>query len=137
MKLIFNTLVKPILLYNELWGLQDIKCLERICMKFYKFPLKISRTSSSTAVYSELGLLEILFDINLAVAKYYERARNQMNSNLLTDALSLSTKFTHEDSHSWYYLLSNHVKTLRFNITSSQPSINQIKNDHKNSIYRI
>ena len=125
---LFNTLVKPILLYNaEIWGLHDVKCLERICLKFYKFSLKISQTSSTTAIYSELGLLPISYDINLAVAKYYERARNQMNSNLLTDALSLSTKLAHEDLHSWSYFLSNHMKTLGFNITFNQPTIYQIK----------
>ena len=31
-----------------------------------------------------------------------ERVRNQMTSNLLTDALNLSIKLAHEDSHSWY-----------------------------------
>ena len=50
-----------------------------------------------------------------------------MNSNLLTDALSLSTKLAHEVLHSWYYFLSNHIKTLGFNITLSQPTIYQIK----------
>ena len=107
--------------------MHDIKCLKRICLKFYKFSLKMSQTSSTTAIYSELGLLPISYDINLAVAKYYVRARNQMNSNLLTDTLSLSTKLAHEDLHSCYYFLSNHVKTLGSNITLIQPTINQIK----------
>ena len=125
---LFNTLVKPILLYNaEIWGLHNVKCLERICLKFYKFLLKISQTSSSTAIYSELGLLPISYDINLAVAKYYERVRNQTTSNLLTDALNLSIKLAHEDSHSWYHFLSNHLKTLGFNVTLCQPTIDQIK----------
>ena len=135
---LFNTLVKPILLYNaEIWGLHNVKCLERICLKFYKLSLKISQTSSSTAIYSELGLLPISYDINLAVAKYYERVRNQTTSNLLTDALNLSIKLAHEDSHSWYYFLSNHLKALGFNITLCQPTIDQIKERSQDHIYRI
>ena len=118
----------PILLYNtQIWGLHDVKCLKHICLKFYKFLLKISQTSSCTAIYSELGLLPISYDLNSAVAKYYERARNQMNSNLLTGTLSLSMKLAHEDLHSWYYFLSNHVETLGFSITLSQPTIYRIK----------
>ena len=65
--------------------------------------------------------------INLAVAKYYEQVKNQTTSNLLTDALNLSIKLAHEDSHSWYYFLSNHLKTLGFHITLCQPTIDQIK----------
>ena len=53
----------------------------------------------------------------------------QRTSNLLTDALNLSIKLAHEDSHSWYHFLSNHLKTLAsgFNITLCQPTIDQIK----------
>ena len=65
---LFNTLIKPILLYNvEIWGLNDIQILENLCSKFYKFILRVPQNSSNLAVYAELGSPKLSVDASVRV----------------------------------------------------------------------
>ena len=69
---LFSSLIKPIVLYGaEIWGLYDIASLESILMKYYKFALRVSPTSSNVAILSECGIHNIAYHCLHLAFKYY------------------------------------------------------------------
>jgi hypothetical protein len=64
---LFNKMVKPILLYgSEIWGFsKNIKCLEKVQLRFCKVLLKLKTSTPSYMIYGELGLFPIEIDVKL------------------------------------------------------------------------
>ena len=58
---LFQSQNLPILTYNaEIWGMQKLDCLNKLCLKFYKqYILRLPYNASNAAVYGELGLAEL------------------------------------------------------------------------------
>ena len=53
---LFDSLVTPIILYGaEVWGIYDIKNVDRIHIKFFKAILGVKQQTPNNAVYGELG----------------------------------------------------------------------------------
>ena len=53
---LFDTLVKPILLYgSEIWAHEGTELLEKLHLRFCKYILLVNRTTYSDMVYGEIG----------------------------------------------------------------------------------
>ena len=57
---IFDQLVQPILLYSsEVWGYENIVCLERLHLNFCKYILKLKMSTPDFMVFGELGRYQL------------------------------------------------------------------------------
>ena len=53
---LFDTLVKPVLLYgSEIWAHEGTEVLEKLHLRFCKYILLVNETTCSNMVYGELG----------------------------------------------------------------------------------
>ena len=60
---LFDTLVKPILLYgSKIWAHEGTEILDKLQFRFCKYILLVNRTTCSNMVYGELG--EYSFNIS-------------------------------------------------------------------------
>ena len=98
---LFQSLIMPILLYHcELWGLHNINSLDRVCLRFYKFCLKLPPTAPNPAVYGEIGLPALKCSILHKIAKYWTRIHLVDCPPLVSDALALQTDLS-KHLNSW------------------------------------
>ena len=112
---LFNSMVKPILLYNsEIWGVQvgESSAIERQCLKFYKYILAVAQSSVNAAIYWELGLFPIGRDCKLRAIEYLLYLMSHQSSQLLSDALQLSISLAEKELNSWFYQIIAYISTL-------------------------
>jgi hypothetical protein len=102
---LFDTMIKPILLYNaEIWSADlynkakkkdlytflndmDKESFELMHNKFCKMNLQVGRKSTNIACKSELGRFPMIVDINIQVLKYWQRLEKlSSDRTLLYDA---------------------------------------------------
>ena len=61
--MLFNRLVLPVLLYScELWGFHTAAAVERVHLKFCKWVLKVSKSTTNEMVYGELGRCPLILE---------------------------------------------------------------------------
>ena len=103
-KKLFESLVKPILMYNsEIWYMDfksnsnfdlinslDTSFLEKVNLKFCKFVFGINKKSVNIAARAKISQYPSGVYIKLQVLKYMTRISNKDNNPLLLDAYSLS-----------------------------------------------
>ena len=132
-KKLFDSLVKPILMYNsEIWymdfyekiikkqlranksntnfdilALLDSSFVEKVNLKFCKFVLGISKKSVNIAARAEISQYPVDVYIKLQVLKYLARISNNNNNPLLVDAYHLSKCLHSKGSYSWYSFAEN------------------------------
>ena len=99
---LFQSLVVPKLLYHcELWGLHKINALDRVCLRFYKFCLKLPPSAPNSAVYGEIGLPSLKCSILYNIAKYWSRIHLVDCPPLVSDALALQIDLSSKQLNSW------------------------------------
>ena len=60
--MLFDRLVSPVLLDScELWGFHTAAAVERVHLKFSKWILKVSKSTTNEMVYGELGRCPLIF----------------------------------------------------------------------------
>ena len=123
---LFQSLILPILTYNaEIWGMQKLDCLNKLCLKFYKqYILRLPYNASNAAVYGELGLTELKPLIAKKIAKYWIRLHSTDCPPLLADALAIQTlSGNYKDSwmHDWKQMLA--TSELYINTSTDLPEI--------------
>ena len=70
--LLFDTLVRPILLFNcEIWGIKISKELELFHLKFLKSILGVKTTTNTCLVYIETGRYPLYITIYKLIIKYW------------------------------------------------------------------
>ena len=125
---LFNTLIKPILLYNaEIWGLNDIQILENLCSKFYKFILRVPQNCSNLAVYAELGSPKLSIDASIRVFKYFQRLISNQLSDLVSKAYSISNDLANQGHNCWLHTVRQHLKNLGYNPDFITPSTEELQ----------
>ena len=125
---LFNTLIKPILLYNaEIWGLNDIQILENLCLKFYKFILRVPQNCSNLAVYAELGSPKLSIDASIRVFKYFQRIKSNQLSDLVSKAYSISNDLANQGYNCWLHTVRQHLKNLGYNPDFITPSTEELQ----------
>ena len=69
---IFNTLIKPILLYgSEVYGINCVKSLETFYLKFLKRALCVKRSTNTCMALAETGQYPLTVDIQLNMVKLW------------------------------------------------------------------
>ena len=121
---LFSSLIKPIVLYGaEIWGLYDIASLESILMKYYKFALRVSPTSSNVAILSECGIHNIAYHCLHLAFKYYYRISSPEAPPLIQHALKLSITLGSLGLKSWHRRIKSEFIKLGHNIDLLTPSL--------------
>ena len=71
---LFDTLVVPILLYGcEVWGHQQIQCVEKLHLRFLKYVLGVKLSTCNSVVYGELGRYPLIITIKKRMISYWIR----------------------------------------------------------------
>lgn len=74
---LFDQTVLPILLYGaEVWGVEKIKIVERIQLKFCKIALHVKSSTTTSMVYGELGRCPVDNIINLRMVTFWAKIIN-------------------------------------------------------------
>ena len=61
--MLFDRLVLPVSLYScELWGFHTAVTVERVHLKFCKWVLKVSKSTTNEMVYGELGRCPLILE---------------------------------------------------------------------------
>ena len=104
---LFDQLVQPILLYSsEVWGFENITCLERLHLKFCKYVLKVKMSTPDYMVYGELDRYPLSICIKTRMISFW--------CNLLQSPQKLSYKI-----YSLMYNLRNSNPKYNFNLLNS------------------
>jgi len=80
---LFNKTIKPILLYGaEIWGLWKFRCNWRSTVKFFKYILKMKRSTPNYMVYDETGVTSISIDIEETIVNFWTIISINNNNNI-------------------------------------------------------
>ena len=70
--MLFDRLVLPVLFYScELWGFHTAAAVKRVHLKFCKWVLKVSKSTTSEMVYGELGRCRLILEKKVRIVKYW------------------------------------------------------------------
>lgn len=79
---LFDSLVTPIILYGaKVWGIYDIKNIDRIHIKFCKAILGVKQQTPNSAVYGELGRFPLSVICKERAFKFWIHILKQKNMN--------------------------------------------------------
>ena len=107
MSKLFDTLVKPILLYgSEIWGDSNNILVETMHNKYCKSLLGVNKNAPNSAVLGDLGRYPMQIYIDITVIKYWLRVANKDCRSLVWDAYQSEL---HQKEHSKWL---THVKNL-------------------------
>ena len=69
---VFNKTVVPCMMYGgEVWGFNNIDCLEVIQRKFLKYSLKLKSSTPTAMIYCETGYLSIEIELKIKTITYW------------------------------------------------------------------
>lgn len=78
---LFDAMVVPIILYgSEVWGVYNVKCIEKLHIRFCKYLLGVSQQTPNYAVYGELGRLPLYVLAKQRAIKYFLKIINSHGS---------------------------------------------------------
>lgn len=87
---LFNSIVEPILIYgSEIWGYENVQCIERVQLRFLKLLLMVKKSTPSVMVRGELGIFPIDIRIQLRCITYWSRILNNKHDKLCFQIYSL------------------------------------------------
>ena len=91
---VFNRTVVPCMMYGgEVWGYNNIECLEIIQRKFLKYSLKLKSSTPTAMIYCETGYLSIETDLKIKIISYWVNLitgrRDKFSYKLYLTCLSL------------------------------------------------
>ena len=70
--MLFDRLVLPVLLYLcELWGFHTAAAVERVHLKFCKWVLKLSKSTTNEMVYGDLRRCPLILEKKVHIVKYW------------------------------------------------------------------
>ena len=126
---LFDAFVSSTLNYSgEVWGFGKSKEIERIHLKFCKRLLNVKSSTSSNAIYSELGRYPLFINRFVKIIKYW--------CNIVSSANILLTKMYHcllETSinrNNWVYNVTTLLDTHGFSHVWINPNSINLKTFH-------
>ena len=82
--MLFDRLVSPVLLYScEVWGFHTATAVEKVHLKFCKWVLKVSKSTTTEMVYGELGRFPLIVERKLRIVKYWLKSVHRELSHLV------------------------------------------------------
>ena len=98
---LFDALVVPILLYGcEVWGFQNIDCVEKLHRKYLKYILGVKSSTSNSVIYGELGRYPLNITIKKRMISYWIRVHTGKDSKLCHSMLHCLTRMQENKSFS-------------------------------------
>lgn len=71
---LFDTMITPILIYGcEIWGTENVSILEKLHLKYCKYVLGVSPSTTTCMVYGETGRMPISVIIQLRLVSFWAR----------------------------------------------------------------
>ena len=121
---LFNQLVVPVLTYGcEVWGTQDIKCLEILQRKFIKIILGLNQNTPNAMIYGETGIYPIAHTINMRMINFYMRIVNGKQSKFSCIMYKILRK--QSQLYNLKYDWTTHIKKCLDNLGMSNIWISQ------------
>ena len=69
---LFDAMVLPILLYGcEVWGFEDLKCIEKVHIDFLRKLLPLKKSTPSYMIYGELGRKPLYIHVYTRMVSYW------------------------------------------------------------------
>ena len=132
---LFVRTVEPVLLYGtEVWGLENIKILERFRLKVLKQILGIKNSTPSYMVYGETGLQPLIVKIKQRMLNYWYNLINGKHDKIAFQLfqLMLKDKIANNAHYKWLHQIENILNEsghsyLWVQQTANQMQINLIK----------
>ena len=107
---LFNTMVKPILLYGcEIWGFCRADPIERFYLSFLKSILCVKTSTPNSFVYGELGVYPLTLERNYRILKYWFKILRSNDTSFLKKMYNDMLLFDvlHPDKVTWVTLFKN------------------------------
>ena len=134
---LFDTLVKPVLLYGcEIWGPEllsykthfDKSTIEQVHIKLCKQTLNVPWYTENKACRAELGRYPLSIDIKASLLCYWQRLEQKSDNPLLNEA------FIYARNHSQFYDLLNSDETIQIHYKNEVIKNQQCVKDTRSSI---
>ena len=115
--MLFDRLVLTVLLYLcELGGFHTAAAVERVHLKFCKWVLKVSKSTTNEMVYGELGRFPLILEKKVRIVKYWLKIVHRELSPLVQKIYKIMLHTFTEDTTivNWAALVRNMLFNLGF-----------------------
>ena len=114
---LFDSKVAPILTYAcELWGMNDIKEVERVHTNSFKRFLNVSIHCSNTTLYADTGRLPLCISLKLRTVKYWLRLISMNENRLCKQAYNRLITLSEQGSNNWVTKIKHVLESNGFGI---------------------
>ena len=98
---LFDKMILPILLYgSEIWGYENIECIEIFYRKFLKYILRLNKQTTSCMVYGEAGRKPLSIAIKSRMICFWHKITNGPKNKLSYKLTSLLRDLHEQNQHS-------------------------------------
>ena len=115
---LFDSYVASILNYSsEVWGFIKAENIERVHRKFMKWLLNVKMSTTSSAVYGELGRFPLYIDREIRIVKYFLKLHDEKNNNCILSSTISKLKQDAEDNNvvNWASKVRDLLQNAGFN----------------------
>ncbi|CAL4075680.1 unnamed protein product, partial [Meganyctiphanes norvegica] len=104
---LFDKMILPILLYGcEIWGFEDIDCIEIFYRKFLKYVLRVNMQTTNCMVYGETGRKPLGLKIKSRMICFWHKTLTGVNNKLSFKLLHLLNNLKLRNQYSSPWLLN-------------------------------
>ena len=125
--MLFDRFVSPVLLYScELWGFHTAVAVERgVHLKFCKWVLKVSKSTTNEMVYGELGRCPLILEKKVRIVKYWLKIVHRELSPLVLKIynIMLHTITANNTIVNWAALVRDMLSNLGFGYAWMQQGV--------------
>ena len=124
--MLFDRLVLPVILYScELSGHHTAVAVERVHLKFCKWVLKVSKSTTNEMVYGELGRCPLILEKKVRIVKYWLKIVHRELSPLVQKIfkIMLHTITANNTIVNWAALVRDMLSNLGFGYAWMQQGV--------------
>ena len=142
---LFDTLVKPIVLYNlEVWGAYskgdfgswDKSPAEKVHIRFCKIYLGVNSKCSNDACRADLGRMPLKLTIDRQIIKFYKHLNSMSSNTIAKQALEISKSISTSNRNCFYSYYRNLIQKYNENRdTCAKSGLNKTYQKMKDDYY--